>query len=42
MVVRGTKEGGNNAGILMGSQAEKMFRHYPMPLLSTREKEDYN
>ena len=40
MVIMGTKGRGNISSILMGSQAEKMFRHCPVPLLSTREKEE--
>ena len=38
MVVMDTKGRGNISGLLTGSQADKMFRYWTVPLISIREK----
>ena len=42
LVIIGNKGRGNALGTLLGSNAEKVFRHSPMPVLSVRDRKKFS
>lgn len=42
LVITGNKGRGNALGTLLGSNAEKVFRHSPVPVLSVRDRKQFN
>ena len=42
LVIIGNKGRGNTLGTLLGSNAEKVFRHSPVPVLSVRDRKQFS